>query len=203
AVTGRTRREAGEVGARPGFAEQLAPRDRAVVDRRDQALDLLLGAVAEDGGRGHEQAHAAGWLHRAVALERGADGDDRAPGVAEPAPLTWEVRGRPARPPDEVPPLRDREVGIPVLVEPLRHRGEQIGVVDGRRDRVGHVDAPAGGSPPRAFSRITIRTSSSENAWSSLTKSSGWASASPCGQSEPKSTCPVPTRSASLRRSSS
>ena len=65
------------------------------------------------------------------------------------------------------------------------------------------VDQADGPSRPRALSRITSLISSSENACSSLTKSSGLASASPWGQSEPNSTLSVPMRSASLRMSSS
>ena len=96
AVARRAGGETGEVRARARLAEQLAPPDRAVVDRRHEPGDLLLGSVAADGGRGHEHPEAGRRQHRAVTLEGGARRDDRPPRVAEPAPLAREVRRRPS-----------------------------------------------------------------------------------------------------------
>ena len=82
------RGEAGEVGAGAGLAEQLAPADLALEDRRDVAGDLVGRAVREDRRRGHEQAEAAGRPQRAVLGERRRA---RSPATRRAA------RGRPAR----------------------------------------------------------------------------------------------------------
>ena len=54
------RLQAGEVGAGAGLAEELAPRLLAGDDVADVEVDLLLRAVGGDGGRGEQQAEAAG-----------------------------------------------------------------------------------------------------------------------------------------------
>src|SRR5262249_30308560 len=98
-----------------------------------------------------------------------------------------------------------------LLAHPPVERVQALGPVERQRrdvvvgcdvveDRLVRRHASAS-TPSRssALSRMTLRTSASEKSCSSLTKSTGRARPSPCGQSEPNSTRSTPIRSASLR----
>ena len=164
--------------------------------------DLVRRAVREDRRRRHEQPESARRTQRAE-LSR-----------------TWRARrcrpcgadrGRPARAVkcgavqpafgDDAPPLVDRELGIPVLLEP----GVDLGPQRRRPTRRSPSSPQIVSVPSRssAFSRMILRTSASSKPWSSFAKSVGSASPSPCGQSEPKRMRSTPMRSASACRSSS
>ena len=67
-----------------GLAEQLAPADPAVEDRRDVAGDLVGRAVGEDRGRRHQQPEATRRAQRAGVGEGGPDGVRR--------PTRWRPR---------------------------------------------------------------------------------------------------------------
>ncbi len=54
------RREAGQIGSRVGFAEPLAPGDRAVEDARDELLLLFLGPPLQKGGADQRVAEEVG-----------------------------------------------------------------------------------------------------------------------------------------------
>ena len=108
AVSRRSRREAGEVGAGTRFAEELAPGNGPVVHVGHEPADLLGCPVREDGGRGHEEPQTSGRDKRPAVLERGADGDRGPRRVAATSPVDREVRGadHPAGRPD--PTIRRR-----------------------------------------------------------------------------------------------
>jgi hypothetical protein len=117
-VTFRARGQAGEVGAGARLAEELAPVHLSVEDGRHEPLDLVRCAVGQDRGRGHQQTETAGGSQRAELGEGRADGETRRPGQAATALFGGEVRCRPTGFRDDAPPVVDREVGVPVLLEP-------------------------------------------------------------------------------------
>ena len=96
AVAHGARAQRREVGARSGFAEELAPRLVAAEHRLEEALLLLGGAVGHEGGTGHVDAH-----HEEVGVDvevplllgRHARLDA---GASLPAVLDRPVRRRPA-----------------------------------------------------------------------------------------------------------
>ncbi len=138
AIAFGARRQAREIGARAGLAEQLAPVDLSLEDRRHVPRDLVFGAVGEDRRRGHEQPESARRSQRAVLREGRAH--DVAGRAVQPAATLFggEVRRSPSGLPDDAPPVVDRELGIPVLLEPGSDLGPQLvdGLARRRSDRV-------------------------------------------------------------------
>ena len=117
----------GEVGTGPGFGEQLTPAGLAVEDGRHVALDLFGRAVRGDGGRSEHHAQTAGRT-QGVALGDGTQ--DRLREIATPAPaagLLGKHRMAVALVGEELPPLGDGEVGIPVGVDPGAGVGFDLG----------------------------------------------------------------------------
>ena len=108
AVALGARREPGEIRARAGLAEQLAPVDLALEDRWDEARDLIGRAVREDGRRGHQQAETAGRAQRAELREGGAHRVRCGAVQAAATLLHREVRRGPSGATDDPPPLVDR-----------------------------------------------------------------------------------------------
>ena len=119
AVTDGSSREAGEVRARAGLAEQLAPRPSAGDEVGDVALDLRRACRA-----------SRWWARRASAPSR--SGAPSAPNFAivcwatsaspRERPSSVAVGGKQRRGPtghaETLPPLADRQVGIPALFQP-------------------------------------------------------------------------------------
>ena len=107
-------REAGEVGAGAGLAEQLAPRPLAGHDRADELLDLLRRAVGGDRRGGQRHAETGRRPERAVLGDAGRHGE----GVGTRHALAVGALGQcGVRPPgraEQLPPLRHGEVGVPV-----------------------------------------------------------------------------------------
>ena len=104
----------------PGLAEELAPRLLAGDDVADVEVDLLLRAVGGDGGRGEQQAEAAGGAERAELGDGVLHGDAVVAVEALAVGVHREARRGPAGEAEALPPLRDREVRIPVLLQPRR-----------------------------------------------------------------------------------
>ena len=115
-------------------------------------------------------------------------------------------------------PLPERGHGLALAVEDRAHRLRRallrdeaphraleqllfLGEGEIHRARAISEETSPGARP--AFSRMIRRTSASLNIESSLAKSSGCATPSPCGQSDPNRIRSTPIRSASARRSSS
>src|SRR3546814_242073 len=178
-------------------AEELAPAELALEDRRDVAGDLVGCAVGEDRRAGHGQAVPPGRTQRAVVDEALADEGLRPAAQAPATLLGREVGCRPTGGGDGLPPGLHREVGVPVLSQPGVDLVAQVGVGS---PCLAHRGDP---SSSTTLSCMMRWTAASSNPPSSLAKSSGWAVPSPWGQSGPKRLRPVPLRAASAERSSS
>ena len=118
AVADGPRLQASQVGARTRLAEELAPGVPAGDDRLHEALDLLLRAVRGDGRGGEQQAQATGSTEGAELGDRLLHADR----VGAVEPLAVGVLGQtgcgPAGGAQALPPLADRQVGVPLLLEP-------------------------------------------------------------------------------------
>ena len=211
AVAGGAGRETGQIRARSGLAEQLAPCHLSFEQRRQMAGDLLGGAVGEDRGRGHQQPEPARRAQCPEGLEGRAHDGLGAPGETPPALLGGEVRCGPPRRGDRLPPCVDAQVRVPVglepPVDPAPHVVAGAVVRRGRRSVVRlRVTLPAHGAAPRSSTALSCMIRCLEcpsKPPSSLTKSSGWETPSPWGQSDPKRMCSTPMSSARAPRSSS
>ena len=82
---------------------------------------LTLVAVRDDRRRREQVTEAGGRTDRTVLGDRLAYRQREVTGVALAPAVLGEVRRRIAGTGEDVPPLRDREVGIPVVLEPLLH----------------------------------------------------------------------------------
>ena len=188
----------------PGSLNSWHQADPALEDRRHEAVDLLGGALGEDRRRRHQQPEAARRAQGAVVGERRPH-DRLRPAV--------EARGRPARgrsagavhpaAATSLPPVVDGEVGVPVGVEPGLDLVPQVGVRALLAGVVGVTLTPWPRAARRQLSCMIRCTAASSKPPSSLAKSSGWATPSPWGQSEPNRMRSTPMSSASAARSSS
>src|SRR5690606_34880017 len=118
AVLHRPGVQTGQVGPGPGLTEELAPGLLAGDDVAQVPLLLLLGAVHDDRRPGQHEAEA-------TRGRQGAEVDDRllhphalGPAEALAVPLDRPGGDGPAGLAQALPPLADREVGVPVLGQP-------------------------------------------------------------------------------------
>ena len=118
--------QAGEVGAGAGLAEELAPRLLAVGDLGQEALLLLVGAVGDDRRGGQHRAEAPRRAERPGLADLGADGVGLGTGQASARVLLGPARHRPAGVSQALPPVGDREVGVPVVVQPGADLGPHV-----------------------------------------------------------------------------
>ena len=162
----------------PGSLNSWHQPDPAVEDRRDEPVDLVGGAVGEDGRRGHEQAETA----RAGAARRRRR---RSTARRRPSGATGHVRPPPASKCGAVQPASatrlhhsaDVEVGVPVLVEPVRAPRRTSSASGSRRGFAGSAVPPRPPRPSssRQLSRMILRTSASSKAVELLRRSrAGW-----------------------------
>ena len=99
--------QAGQVRTRAGLTEELAPGGSSLEDRGHEPVDLLGGALGEDGRRGHEEAQAAGGTERTEGT-KGSPHDSRGSSPkATPTLFDGEVRRRPAGLRHLLPPVVD------------------------------------------------------------------------------------------------
>ena len=131
-------REPGQVGSVAGLAEQLAPLVLAGDDGAKQAPPRVGRAVLEDGRRGQGHARPRGGTHRPDLREH-LRHHRRQPVRQPPAvPLGGPGWTAPAGVGQEAPPLPERTLGIPPLLQPRLHVVPQVhGHI-----RAGHLSSP-------------------------------------------------------------
>ena len=126
-------REPGQVRAGAGLAEQLAPRRLAGEDRLPAAVAAAVGAVGEDGRRGERHPPAERRTDRAdgtALLGHDPLGPRR---QIPPEPRRRPRRHHPAAGHERPAPLDQRQVGIPVRLQPLPDRSPRQLVLGARR----------------------------------------------------------------------
>ena len=116
AISNGPRLQSGKVGTGTRFRKQLAPRDSSVEDLRNIPADLLGGAVHSDGRSGQHQTQTSRWTDH---IRVGKTDRHRRSQVSAIPTTTGFDRQRWRSPPslfEPLPPLGDRQLGIPVLL---------------------------------------------------------------------------------------
>ena len=151
--------QAGQVRARLGLAEELAPGLLPGDDVPHVEVDLLLGAVGGDGGGGQQQAQPGGRAERAEVGDLLLHEDDVGAGHALAVGVLGQPGGGPAGQAQALPPLAHGQVGVPVAVQPGPQLAQQL-VGPRRLGRgVGHAPklpgAPQNGKLPGNMGSVT------------------------------------------------
>ena len=151
--------QSGQVGAGVGLAEELAPRFLAGDDGPDVALLLLGRAVDRDRGGGEQQTEAAGGRQGPELGQGVLHQHDLRPGQPLAVAVERQAGRGPAGSAQPLPPLADREVGIPVRTEPLFYfcHGVRGGLRHGRVSSL-RVGSDGTGSDPAMTTRSHLES---------------------------------------------
>src|SRR5512132_109259 len=126
--------EAGEVGAGAGLTEQLTPRLLPVQDRPQIALPLRVVTVRQDRRAGEQHAETGRRPDRSRRPQLLVHDPGELARQTLPEPLLGPGGYGPARLAQPVPPLRQRDVRVPLVGEPAAHFVPHQLVGDDRHD---------------------------------------------------------------------
>ena len=128
AIASRPGRQAREVGSGARLAEELTPRLLAGDDVANEVVDLRACAVPHDGWGGECEAKARRSAQRTARRDQRLRSKCVASAHATSVAVDGQDRRGPASEAKSLPPLRNREIGVPVDLEPIPQLIE--GIVD-------------------------------------------------------------------------
>ena len=158
AVLDGSGRETCQIRAGPRLAEELAPGALTGHDVAHVAVDLFLRAVIGDRGCGEHQPQAHGGAERTEGGDLVLHLDRDASCQIAPVGVGGQRRRRPPGETEPLPPLRDAQVGIPVVAQPVAQFVDDV-AGGGCVECVGHDVCPAIASSDSYSSVVSVQSS--------------------------------------------